>query len=362
MNELYKKYVRNCWYPVGLAADFPSEKLVGFTICDRPIVAWRTKEGEVVAFNDRCAHKQFPLSRGRLMEDGTIECAYHGLRYDSSGKCVKVPAHPDGTIPPRAAIGASPIIERDGVVWLWPGDPTMTHLRQPPRVPEIGDKGWETATIGPLEIAANSFLNIENVLDITHFYPLHDGNIGDLANSSIPVEVGEGEEDGNPYCGTIRRAKNYKQTPYYIDWFHHEVADRYHTHFMLNPGVCRVELWHWPVGQEGNDAARRGYTLFHLIYPVTATTHVWRVAFNTPRGHMSKGDPTIPAAKRIAAMFPDVAEQDRWAIENQQVRINTPDVGYHEIFLKTDRAIRRARNIWQELLRQEGNVDRAAAE
>ena len=44
---------------------------------------------------------------------------------------------------------------------------------------------------------ANYLLLIENLLDITHFYPLHDGNIGDLANSKIPIEFIEQEVDGN---------------------------------------------------------------------------------------------------------------------------------------------------------------------
>jgi vanillate O-demethylase monooxygenase subunit len=66
------------------------------------MVIWRTKDGEVVAYDDRCSHKRFPLSKGRLMPDGTLECAYHGLRYDTSGKCVMIPSHPTGPISPQA--------------------------------------------------------------------------------------------------------------------------------------------------------------------------------------------------------------------------------------------------------------------
>ncbi len=58
------------------------------------MVIWRTRAGEVVAYDDRCSHKRFPLSKGRLMPDGTLECAYHGMRYDTSGKCVMIPSHP----------------------------------------------------------------------------------------------------------------------------------------------------------------------------------------------------------------------------------------------------------------------------
>lgn len=39
-------------------------------------------EGCVTAFEDRCQHQGWPLSRGRL-EDGTLICALHGWRYDA---------------------------------------------------------------------------------------------------------------------------------------------------------------------------------------------------------------------------------------------------------------------------------------
>jgi phenylpropionate dioxygenase-like ring-hydroxylating dioxygenase large terminal subunit len=58
-----------------------------------------------------------------------------------------------------------------------------------------------------MAVPANSLLLIENLLDITHFYPLHDGNIGDVENSRIPVRLEEGVRDGNPYVGTVRGAR-----------------------------------------------------------------------------------------------------------------------------------------------------------
>lgn len=110
--------VRNAWYVAGLSADFPKEKLTGQVIAKRPLVIWRTKDGDVVAYDDRCSHKRFPLSKGRLMPDGTLECAYHGLRYDVSGKCVMIPSHPTGPISPQAKVIGFPVIEQDGFVWV----------------------------------------------------------------------------------------------------------------------------------------------------------------------------------------------------------------------------------------------------
>lgn len=364
MLQPHHSYVRNCWYVAGLSSEFPKEKLTGHVICERPIVAWRTKHGDIVAYDDRCAHKRFPLSKGRLMADGTLECAYHGLRYDMSGKCVMIPSHPTGPISPQAVVKPYPVMEQDGLVWMWPGDPAKTGLRKPPRIPEVGDKAWESILVGPHEVPASYLLMIENLLDITHFYPLHDGNIGDIANSRIPVELGEGEEDGNTYCGTIRKVKNYKQPEYLADWFHYETVDRHHTHFMLSPAVTKVVMRNWPAGEEGNDKKERGYVLVHAHTPISAKKHIWRVIVNCPAKHKSKGDPKMSTANRVASMFPAVAAEDRWALEQQQYMMEYPDEGYQEVFLKPDIAIRRARKIFIDMMREEqvGVQTAAAAE
>jgi vanillate O-demethylase monooxygenase subunit len=170
--------VKNAWYVAGMAREFPARQLQGQVIAEKPLVIWRTAEGKVVAFDERCCHKRMPLSQGRLIEGGLLECAYHGLCYDAAGRCVRVPSHPEGDIPPQARLRPFPVIEQDGLVWIWPGDPAKAASAQPPQLPEIADPAWETADTGPMSVPANSALLIENLLDITHFYPLHDGNIG----------------------------------------------------------------------------------------------------------------------------------------------------------------------------------------
>jgi vanillate O-demethylase monooxygenase subunit len=188
---------------------------------------------------------------------------------------------------------------------------------------------------------------------------LHDGNIGDIANSRIPVEFEEGETDGNRFCGTIRRVTSYEQPPYLIDWFHYPIVDRLHTHFMLSPGVTRVQMRNAPPGKLGNPEIERGYILMHLHYPVDARRLMWRVVANCPAHHRSHGDPNMSAAQRVASMFPKVADEDRWALEQQQRMIDYPDQGYHEVFLRPDIALRRARKIFLDLM-QEERADAAA--
>jgi 3-phenylpropionate/trans-cinnamate dioxygenase ferredoxin component len=38
--------------------------------------------GEIRAVSDLCPHQGFPLSAGELLPDGTVECVWHGARFD----------------------------------------------------------------------------------------------------------------------------------------------------------------------------------------------------------------------------------------------------------------------------------------
>ena len=51
---------------------------------------FRGKSGQVFALEDRCAHRQVPLSLG-VVEGDTLKCGYHGWAYDCAGNCIDVP-------------------------------------------------------------------------------------------------------------------------------------------------------------------------------------------------------------------------------------------------------------------------------
>lgn len=343
--------IRNAWYAAGYASELQPDQVSGQTIAGKPILIWRTRDGQVGAFDDRCPHKRMALSAGRIREDGTLECAYHGLRFGDHGQCVAVPSHPDGHVPPQAYLRPYPVIEQDGTIWVWPGDPVRARAVTPPRTPELVDARWHSIAGAPTTVKAHYLLLIENLLDITHFYPLHDGNIGDIENSRLPIEVEEGEVAGNRFVRTVRRAQNYIQPPFMVDWFGYPVVDRIHTHCMVSPGLTRVELRVAPPGQLGSEADR-GYVLYHTHTPIDAESHVWRWRVNMLAHHRAAAAPGKSAAERFAETFPTVAE-DLWALEQQQRMAAFPDDGYFEVYLRPDKAVRLARKVFRALERAE---------
>ena len=54
------------------------------------IVLYRQADGTAAALEDRCCHRNLPLSMGDALGN-TLVCSYHGLAYDSQGLCVNIP-------------------------------------------------------------------------------------------------------------------------------------------------------------------------------------------------------------------------------------------------------------------------------
>jgi vanillate O-demethylase monooxygenase subunit len=80
-------FVRNAWYVAAWDHELTRE-MRRRIILDEPVVLFRTTDGKPVALEDRCCHRQAPLSMGKLVAD-VVHCPYHGLQFDATGKCVR---------------------------------------------------------------------------------------------------------------------------------------------------------------------------------------------------------------------------------------------------------------------------------
>ena len=82
-------FLENAWYVASLSADI-SRTPFAVKMLNQSLVLFRKLDGSVVALEDSCPHRRLPLSKGRVVDD-TLECGYHGLRFDCSGACVAAP-------------------------------------------------------------------------------------------------------------------------------------------------------------------------------------------------------------------------------------------------------------------------------
>jgi len=92
--------IRNQWYVV-LESSQVGEKPVGVTRMGEKMVFWRDQAGKVCAAVDRCPHRGVALSAGKK-QAGHLQCPFHGFEFDSSGKCVLIPANGRNGVIPNA--------------------------------------------------------------------------------------------------------------------------------------------------------------------------------------------------------------------------------------------------------------------
>ena len=91
-------FLRNCWYVAAWDHELIDGKLLRRVLLEDPVLLYRGDSGKVTAMNDRCPHRGALLSKGRL-EGDAVRCMYHGLKYDSTGKCIQIPGQ--DMIPPK---------------------------------------------------------------------------------------------------------------------------------------------------------------------------------------------------------------------------------------------------------------------
>ncbi|MEE3062438.1 MAG: aromatic ring-hydroxylating dioxygenase subunit alpha [Actinomycetota bacterium] len=161
-------YPHDCWY-VAASTEEVSREPLGRRLLDTPIMLYRLESGRAVALHDACGHRGYPLSRGHLDGD-EITCAYHGIHYDASGACVRVPSQPRP--PYGACVRQYPVREAGSFVWIWLGDPNRAQHRSLPELPWLTEPGWDISGTY-LRVNANYMLVHEHYLDLTHIPWVH---------------------------------------------------------------------------------------------------------------------------------------------------------------------------------------------
>lgn len=160
----------NPWLIACRSRELRRARVLGVTAEGRALVLFRDARGVARALEDRCAHRNAPLSLGKVA-DGCLECVYHGWRYDGEGRVTQVPA-----LPAHQPVGAThavrryPAGEQDGFVWVSLDD--AAPAIPPPRFPHLGEPGWTSFTMQTL-FRAPVEACLENFLDVPHATFLH---------------------------------------------------------------------------------------------------------------------------------------------------------------------------------------------
>jgi phenylpropionate dioxygenase-like ring-hydroxylating dioxygenase large terminal subunit len=342
------RFVRNAWYVAAWSHEL-NRALLSRRILGEPVVMFRKENGTPVAFVDRCPHKLAPLSRGELVGD-LIQCGYHGMQYDTSGNCVRIPGQPP--IPQAAKLRRFALAEKYNAVWLWAGDPDAADPSRIVDIPEYRKPGWGLVDGQYLHFATNYLNLIDNLVDPAHTSYVHKSTIGNSGGEDVPVKVAHGDDRVLAY----RWVTNAEAVPIMKKYGGFKAnIDRWQYYHLYLPSISHVDFGAIDTGGELTETAKakgfRSHT-YSLLTPETwATTHYFWMHLR----NYGVGDATIDAD--IVRVYKLTFEEDREilaAIQREQ-----DETGVREyVKLAIDQAPMRVRRMIRHLIDSE--QDRSA--
>jgi vanillate O-demethylase monooxygenase subunit len=354
-------FPKNCWYVAAMTHEVPAGTVMSRIICNQPMAIFRSHKGEVSALLDRCPHRLFPLSAGRVEERG-LRCGYHGLVFGNAGRCAEIPSQQE--IPPNACVEAFPVRERHGLIWVWPGEKALAADTPLPGF-ETGEgykagldfsclvpsDTWGVAGPHVISLNANYMLAVDNLLDLTHTAFVHADtfdNAGVLDSQRTVKPVGQGQLID--FFGFKNSMSEPLRKGYILDE-KVPLFDNYLETYWQSPGV--MILVHGAVPEGGDREAEGAIVLnTNIITPATDKSchYFWAQSV-----YRNRGDGAVRDLWEIMTRAAFAEDED--TLEKQQANLNrfgcvslADDVA---LTLRADKAIVLARRIVSRMIREE---------
>ncbi|NKM58526.1 Rieske (2Fe-2S) protein [Rhizobium anhuiense] len=166
------------WQAVAIAAEI-NKTPRRILLAGLPVVLFRSGQ-TIAALHDRCPHRHVELSKGKV-ENGEIECPYHGWRFKGTGACTAIPGL-TGAVPSYRVPRLKTVV-KEGVVFVARGDPEAQPYLHCAEGQKIILKLVGSSTRSTLVDTA------ENILDATHTHFTHKGLLRGLSSERQRVRV-----------------------------------------------------------------------------------------------------------------------------------------------------------------------------
>jgi 5,5'-dehydrodivanillate O-demethylase len=169
MGALLRRY----WHPIAARAELDDVPVKPMRLFGEDLVLYRDGGGTIGLVDRHCPHRRADLSYGTI-EDCGLRCAYHGWRFDETGRCLEQPfedtVDPDSRFKERVRLKAYPVEVKAGLVWAYLGPAPA------PLVPTWEPFTWPNGFVQVVlsEVPCNWFQCQENSIDPIHFEWMHD--------------------------------------------------------------------------------------------------------------------------------------------------------------------------------------------
>ncbi|WP_312526177.1 aromatic ring-hydroxylating dioxygenase subunit alpha [Paracoccus sp. (in: a-proteobacteria)] len=346
-------FLKNAWYVAAWDHEVGRE-LKPVTMLGQNLVLYRTQDGRAAALEDACPHRKLPLSMGRIKGD-EVECGYHGLTFDTTGTCTRVPGAEK--IPHVACVRSYPIEERYGLLWVWMGDVAEADPAKIFEVENWGDPAWGVNRGESMTLRCNYLYMTDNLLDPSHVAWVHQSSFASSACEETPLETTV-KDDG---VTVWRWMLDSEPAPFYAPFLQFEGnTDRKQHYEVRYPSNAIIKAIFAPAHTGGEGAVLPDNTFlmdsYNFMTPVDDkhTKYYWFQMRN-----FAPNDPEVSAsfAKSVRGAF----EEDRLVLEAVQKGIDemiTPNLD-----LKIDVGpMRFRRKMTQLIAAEEAAAAKVAAE
>ena len=286
------KIMSGFWHPVARVSEL-NNKPFPVKLLDVSLVIYQINNKTISIALDICPHRGTPLSKGWIERERII-CPYHGLEFDKSGQCKRVPAsepHADNC----AAIKLTMVnwCERYGLIWVnLSGKPT----RPLPNWPTYEDDSFIVVDCESELWNASAGRHAENFNDVAHLSFIHAGTFGNPNDPLIERYKVDKTSAG------FNRAFNYNEIDK-IDYLSDksEVVSKIYNYRYTYPFSSELEM---------KSPDGRVMTIYDSICPESPTTS--RIFISLARNY-DKDTSDEEITKWQAA----VNAEDRWVVESQ---------------------------------------------
>ncbi|MEO0463374.1 MAG: aromatic ring-hydroxylating dioxygenase subunit alpha [Pseudomonadota bacterium] len=329
-----KKYIDlpfayNHWYVAGLVEEFGRE-LKARTLLDRSIVFYRTEKGDLVAMQNRCLHRSFPLSESTLDGDNVI-CGYHGANYGPDGKMIRFPWQKTC---PKGQLKTYATKEVGQFVFIWMGAADATDESRFPDLSYLEDQSFRTF-YGAKFLEGSYLFMQENLNDLTHFAFLHANTFRfDEQYLELPVEV-------TPSGSSVRLNRidtNWAEVcKGYPTEVHEAVGDRkiekHDGGVSVALGIFKGEAPLFVKGDEGEQDQRFDMYIMHYMTPQTkGSAHYW---YSLSQNFGQQNDAFYMMQE---ALVNQGFDEDTFAVKHMQILLDYDSTEMDEISVNADRA------------------------
>lgn len=164
----FPKPYPNGWYNLGMSSTLKKGQIKSISALGIDIIVFRGMDNQLGVLDAYCPHIGAHLGVAGKVVENTVECSFHGWRFNKEGECTHIP-YSDKPVPCFARTRAWHFREKFGLIWFW-----FDAENSPPRY------------------------ELQDIPHIESFHPSHNNNNHHHHNNG-----GSGSGGGSYYYGGI---------------------------------------------------------------------------------------------------------------------------------------------------------------